>query len=106
MPVSRAIICSAALSALLAAFACAGPENANGGYAVVYTPITYGTQDRRAREWQALMVALDRCHSQGYADAQAAAPPETRCLENGPDGCRRTEAHLSWDCIGMGYQPN
>ena len=104
MPAIRVITFPAALGALFLAFACAGPSG--GGWLVVDSDITYGPQDRRAQEWHALMAALDRCHGQGYADAQAAAPPQTRCLESGPDGCRRTEAHLSWDCIGMGYQPN
>ena len=106
MPAIRLIACPAAFGALFLAFACAGPGNEGGGWLVVDSDITYGPQDRRSQEWHALMAALDRCHGQGYADAQAAAPPQTRCLESGPDGCRRTEAHLSWDCIGMGYQPN
>jgi hypothetical protein len=106
MPGSRAFRCLAALSALLAACACTPQANNNGGYSEVQTDITYGANDRRAREWDALMAALDRCHVQGYADAQRAVAPQTRCLDNGPDGCRRYAAHLSWDCIGMGYQPN
>lgn len=96
----------AALSALLLVSACAGPENAGGGYSTVRADITYDANDRRTREWDALMVALDRCHARGYQDAQIASAPETRCLENAPGGCRRTRAHLVWDCIGMGYQPN
>jgi hypothetical protein len=106
MPGSGAFRHLAALSALLLACACAGPQNEGGGYLVVTTDITYGGSDRRAREWNALMAALDRCHGQGYVDAQRAGPPETHCLENGPDGCQRFSAHINWDCIGMGYQPN
>ena len=96
----------AALSLLLLVSACAGPENADGGYSTVQADITYDANDRRTREWDALMVALDRCHDRGYQDAQIASAPETRCLENAPEGCRRTQAHLVWDCIGMGYQSN
>jgi|GEM_PF-3544477 hypothetical protein len=106
MTAIRAITCSAALGALLLVAGCAGPENAGGDWLVVHSDITYGPQDRQMREWNALMAALDRCHGQGYADAQAAGPAQTRCLESGPDGCRRSEARLSFDCIGMGYQPN
>jgi hypothetical protein len=90
---------------LLLAYGCTGPQN--NGYLVVNTDITYGVSDRSAREWRALMTALDRCHGQGYVDAQRTGTPETQCLEeNGPDGCRRFAAHISWDCIGMGYQSN
>jgi hypothetical protein len=96
----------AVLSLLLFACACTGQGNENGGYLAVTADITYGVSDRRAREWNALMAALDRCHGQGYVDAQPAGPPETHCLESGPDGCRRFAAHLSWDCVGMGYQTN
>lgn len=101
----RALLCSLAAVMLLAS--CAGGRGSgDDGYAHVEADITYGAHDQRAREWDALMVALDRCHQQGYADAQAAAAPQTRCLENGPDGCQRSAAHITWDCIGMGYQPN
>lgn len=106
MPGTRIAARIGALSALLLAMACAGPENAGGGFLVVHSDATYGPQDRRAREWDALMAALDRCHSQGYVDAQPAAPPDRRCLDTGPEGCRRTLAHFSWDCVGMGYQSN
>ena len=106
MPATPAIARAVALSALFLTAGCAGAENAGGGFLVVQSDITYGPHDQRVREWRALMAALDRCHGQGYADAQAANPPETRCIESGPEGCRRTLAHLSFDCIGMGYQPN
>ena len=106
---SRLRAASCSLCQTLALFllaGCAPQQSSNKGYMVVDTDITYGALDRRDREWHALMAALDRCHSQGYADAQRAAAPQTRCLDSGPDGCRRFAAHLSWDCIGMGYQPN
>jgi hypothetical protein len=95
----------AALSMLLFAPACSAPGK-NDSFRVVSATITYVAQDRRTSEWNALLKALDQCHGGGFADAQPAGPPETRCLQNGPDGCRLTQAHLSWDCIGMGYQPN
>jgi hypothetical protein len=105
MPRSGTFFRVAALSILLLGPACTAQDK-DGGYRVVSMTVTYDAQDRRAREWDALMKALDECHGGGFADAQPAAAPETRCVENGPDGCARTQAHLSWDCIGMGYQPN
>lgn len=104
MPGLQALCRLAALSPLLLVPSCAGKDD--GGYRIVSMTVTYEVGDRRAREWDVLLKALDQCHSGGFADAQPAGPPETRCLENGPDGCRRTEARLSFDCVGMGYQPN
>lgn len=105
MPGSGRILPVAALSLLLLAPACTAPDK-DDGFRTVSMTVTYDANNRRTREWNALMKALDQCHSGGFADAQRAGPPETRCLESGPDGCRVTEARISWDCIGMGYQPN
>lgn len=98
------------LLAVLFLAACA-PQQTNdaddeGGYRVVRLDITYTPADQRDRQWRALMTAMDRCHLGGFTDAQPAHPPETRCLENGASGCTRFAAHLVYDCIGMGYQPN
>jgi hypothetical protein len=76
------------------------------GYKVVAADITYGPGDKRDREWNALMKAMDTCHNSGFTDAQPAVPPKTQCLESGPNGCTRFAAHLTFDCIGMGYQSN
>jgi hypothetical protein len=91
-----------ALLAVLPLTACQGDT----GYKVVAADITYGPSDRRDREWDALSRAMDACHDSGFIDAQPAAPPQTRCVENGPHGCTRFAAHLAFDCIGMGYQLN
>ena len=99
------LLFTAIVTALLLS-GCATRQNDDAAYRTVHMDITYGPHDKRDREWNALMVALDRCHRDGYSDAQPAAKPETRCLDNGPDGCLRFTASLRWDCIGMGYQPN
>ena len=96
----------AALILVLAVGACAASQTGDDGYKVVQQDITYGLNDKRDREWRALMVAMDQCHQGGFTDAQPAAPPQTRCLESGTGGCVRFAAHLSWDCIGMGCQSN
>lgn len=100
-PLSRRL---AALGVLLLLFACA-PQS-DTGYRVVTADVTYGPNDRRDREWRALMTAMDRCHLGGFSDAQPDRPPQTRCLESGAGGCTRFAEHLAWDCIGMGYQQN
>jgi hypothetical protein len=103
---SQARTACPALILVLAVCACAAAPAGDGGYKVVQQDITYGPHDRRDREWRALMMAMDRCHQSGFTDAQPAAAPQPRCLESGPGGCVRFAAHLSWDCIGMGYQQN
>jgi hypothetical protein len=90
---------------LLLLGACA-PQQPGNGYRVVAADITYGPNDRRDREWRALMTAMDRCHQGGFTDAQPDRPPQSQCLENDPGGCTRFAEHLAWDCIGMGYQQN
>lgn len=96
----------AALILVLAICACAARHTGDDGYKVVQQDVTYGPNDRRDREWRALMVAMDECHQSGFTDAQPATAPQIRCLEIDEGGCVRFSAHLSWDCIGMGYQPN
>ena len=100
-PLSRRL---AALTMLLLSSACA--PGSDTGYRVETADITYGPNDRRDKEWRALMTAMDSCHAGGFADAQPDKPPVTRCLESGAKGCTRFAEHLAWDCIGMGYQPN
>ena len=95
-----------AACALLLLAACAPQDNDNGGYKVVSQDITYAPGGERDQEWRALMKAMDACHGSGFSDAQPAARPQSRCVEPGPGACARFAAHLSWDCIGMGYQPN
>ena len=95
----------AASSVVLLLAACA-PQPSNSGYRVVAADITYGPNDRRDREWRALLTAMDRCHRDGFTDAQPDRPPQSQCLENGATGCTRFAEHLAWDCIGMGYQQN
>ena len=95
------VLCSVLLPA-----GCTQPAGGDSGYRVVSMTITYDAHDQRTREWNAFMKALDQCHGGGFADAQPAGPPERQCVESGPDGCRLSQARLSWDCIGMGYQPN
>jgi hypothetical protein len=101
---ARSFLAPAIITALWLT-ACAAQQGGDG-YRVVHADITYGPHDKRDREWRALMTALDRCHDGGFSDAQPVAPPQTRCLDNGPDGCRRFAASMNWDCVGMGYQPN
>jgi hypothetical protein len=105
-PARHDLTAAGAVILLLSLAGCAPQQADDNGYRVVSQDITYGPNDRRDREWRALMAAMDRCHAGGFGDAQPAAAPETRCLETGPGGCTRFAAHLSWDCIGMGYQPN
>jgi hypothetical protein len=96
----------AALILGLAICACAARHTGDDGYKVVQQDVTYGPNEKRDREWRALMVATDECHQSGFTDAQPTAAPQTRCLDIGESGCVRFSAHLSWDCIGMGYQSN
>lgn len=94
------------LLVLLLPLAACAPQQDADGYRVVRQDITYAPAEKRDREWRALMVAMDSCHQGGFTAAQLAGPPETRCLESGPNGCTRFAARLAWDCIGMGYQQN
>jgi hypothetical protein len=96
----------AALILVLSVCACAAQKTADEGYKVVRQDITYGAGEERARQWDALMAALDICHRSGFTDAQRAQPPQVRCLDSSSGSCRRFAATLSWDCIGMGYQTN
>jgi len=91
---------------LAVALASCAPQQTNDGYRVETADITYGPNDRRDQEWHALMKAMDSCHAGGFSDAQPDRPPQTRCIEQGPGGCTRYAAHLTYDCIGMGYQSN
>ena len=99
--------CRAAVLILVFALCgCAAQRTGDEGYKVVRQDITYGVGQEQARQWDALMAALDICHRDGFTDAQRAQVPQVRCLDSGPGGCTRFAATLSWDCIGMGYQSN
>jgi hypothetical protein len=106
MSAARTAYRPAALILVLAVCACTARQTGDDGYKVVQQDITYGAGEERARQWDALMAALDICHRAGFTDTQRAQAPQIRCLDSDSDGCRRFAATLRWDCIGMGYQDN
>ncbi len=72
--------------------------------ATVSVAFEFGANDRSERQWRALLTALDKCHREGYQDADLVRSPKAICKESGPNGCSRFAATASYDCIGMGYQ--
>jgi hypothetical protein len=72
----------------------------------VQVSYNYAPDDKSALSWRAFLTALDKCHDEGYQDAYLAGQPAIDCDQSSPNGCVRFAARASYDCQGMGYQPN
>ncbi len=72
-------------------------------YTVVNVSYDYDANERPARQWHALVQALDLCHAKGYRDAQIVGQPKTSCEQTTRNACTRYSATASYDCIGVNY---
>jgi uncharacterized protein YceK len=66
----------------------------------------YDANDQAANAWRAFMIALDKCHNDGYQDAFLVGPPAARCDRSSGNTCVHFAADASYDCVGLGYQAN
>ena len=79
----------------------------NPAVAVVHVSFEYGMGENPARHmWDALTKALDKCHAEGYSQAEASDAAKTSYEQSSQNACTRYLATVSYDCIGLGYQPN
>lgn len=84
---------------------CAPQTAVNRDYAVKVS-YEYAMNDQSASAWRAFMIALDKCHDEGYQDAYPAGQPRTSCDRSSGNGCIHFVADASYDCVGLSYQPN
>ena len=84
---------------------CASQTRGDRDYAV-NVPYAYAPADRSASAWRAFMIALDKCHNEGYQDAYLVGQPMTNCDRSSGNACVHFAANASYDCVGMGYQAN
>ena len=84
---------------------CATQTAAKQNYAVNVT-YQYAADDQPASAWRAFMIALDKCHKEGYQDAYPAGQPVGSCDRASGNACAAFTARQSYDCVGQSYQAN
>jgi hypothetical protein len=84
---------------------CAARNAAKEDYAVEVS-YAYATNGQSAGAWRAFMIALDKCHNEGYQDAYPAGQPIADCDRSSGNVCVHFVARASYDCVGQSYQTN
>jgi hypothetical protein len=82
---------------------CAAQNTAKEYYAVKVS-YAYAANGQSVSAWRAFMVALDKCHNEGYQDAYPAGQPAADCDRSSGNVCVHFVAHASYDCVGQSYQ--
>jgi hypothetical protein len=84
---------------------CAAQTAAKQDYAVKVS-YKYAANDQSASAWRAFMIALDKCHDEGYQDAYPAGQPRASCERSSGNTCIHFAADATYDCVGLSYQTN
>jgi hypothetical protein len=89
---------------ILPLLSCCGSaqSSSDSGYKTVQSSYDYSGDNKRTREWRALMTALDKCHQGGFNNAELAGPEQTTCMQGSANGCVSYHATQVYDCVGMG----
>jgi len=75
-------------------------------YQTVKVSYAYKPNDKSTSEWRASLLALDKCHNDGYQDAYPVGRPAVICAQSAAGECTHFQASAAYDCVGMGYQSN
>ena len=97
----RKILLCLAMAAIAGLSGCASLPKQDYAVKVAYA---YAVDGKSASAWRAFMIALDKCHNEGYQDAYPAGQPAVSCDRSSGNACVHYIANASYDCVGLSYQ--